>query len=381
MKRNFPKLSTYGTTIFSVMSQWAQQHNAINLSQGFPDFQPDSRLLNYYQKAIQEGHHQYAPMPGILELREQIASKVALQYSIHYDPATEVTITAGGTQAIFTAMATLLQPGDEVIVFEPAYDAYAPIISLFQAKQVSIPLYAPDFSIDWELVRSNMTDNTKLVIINTPNNPTGRIWTSFDFQQLTQIVEDFDCYVLSDEVYEHVVFDGKKPSSVIQYPSIRERSFVVASFGKLCHATGWKVGYCLAPSDMMEAFRKIHQFQVFSVHTPAQYAIANYLEDPASYQQLADFFEYKRNLLSIGLSKTRLKPLPCEGTYFLLADYSQVSSMTELEFCKYLAAEWGVAGIPVSAFYTSSVEQNLIRFCFAKEEGTILKALAQLEKL
>lgn len=381
MKSPLPKLSAFGTTIFTVMSQWAQEHGAINLSQGFPDFQPDASLLQLYHQALEEGHHQYAPMPGIPALREIIAQKIQNDYQVSYDPAMEITITAGGTQAIFTAMSSVLTTGDEVIVFEPAYDAYAPIADLFGAKLVPIQLFAPAFAIDWGQVKQKVTDKTKLIIINTPNNPTSQIWKEEDFAALAALVEGTGIYVLSDEVYEHVVFDGLSTSSVLRHEMLRNKSFVVASFGKLCHATGWKVGYCVAPKSMMEVFRKIHQYQVFSVHTPAQVALAEYLAKGQVYADLAPFFEAKRNLLHEGLLTTPLRPLPCAGTYFMLADYSQISDLPELDFCKHLTQQYGVATIPISAFYSSPVEQKLIRLCFAKQDHTLERAISCLQKL
>ncbi|MFB2118161.1 methionine aminotransferase [Parapedobacter sp. 2B3] len=372
------KLPHVGTSIFTQMSQLAAQHGAINLSQGFPDFDCSPRLIELVAHHMRAGHNQYAPMAGVAVLRERIGAKVAATTGADYDPESEITVTAGATQALFTAMASLIRPGDEVILFDPAYDAYAPTIQLFGGIPKPVAVLAPDFTINWQLVGQLMTSKTRLIIINSPNNPTARVLDDADYRELSRLTAGGDCYVLSDEVYEHVVFDGKTHRSAAQYPGLRERAFVVASFGKLYHITGWKVGYCLAPRELMAEFRKAHQFNVFSVNTPIQYALADFLDTPAEYLGLHAFFQAKRDLMLRGLASTRFVPLPCEGTYFLLADYSAISDQPEHAFCRWLTQQHGVAAIPVAAFYTNRVNQGLIRICFAKRQETLERAIERL---
>lgn len=363
------------------MSLLAQQHQAINLSQGFPDFDVDPKLVSLVTQYMQKGFNQYAPMPGVVALRQVIAAKYQYYYNLTVDYTDEITITAGGTEGLYSIIATLINPGDEVITFEPAYDSYAPSVQSFGGKVVPIELCAPDFAIDWHVVRAKITDNTKLIIINNPNNPTGRILNKVDFDELEKIVEETGVYILSDEVYAHLVFDGKKHYSVLASEILRKRAFVVASFGKLLHATGWKMGYVIANSTLTAEFRKIHQFNVFSVNTPMQYAVADYLSDVGYYQTLSGLFQQKRDFVVANLKSTPFKVLPSEGTYFLLVDYSEVADNEEFLFAERLTVENKVATIPVSAFYSSGLNQNLLRICFAKKEETLHRALQNLLKV
>lgn len=378
MTRPKSKLPNIGTSIFTQMSHLAAQHGAINLSQGFPDFDCSPRLIELVGHHMRAGHNQYAPMAGVAALRERIGAKVEATTGVWYDPESEITVTAGATQALFTAMAALIQPGDEVILFEPAYDAYAPTVRVFGGVPKPVTLLAPDFAVNWQAVAQLMTNRTRLVVINSPNNPTARVFSDTDYRELSRLVVGRDCYILSDEVYEHVVFDGTKHHGASRYPELRERAFVVASFGKLYHITGWKVGYCLAPRELTAEFRKVHQFNVFSVSTPAQYALADFLDKPEEYLGLPAFFQAKRDLLLRGLVGTRFLPLPCQGTYFLVADYSAISDLPEQAFCEWLTQHHGVATIPVAAFYGDSINQRLIRICFAKREETLEKAMERL---
>ncbi len=372
------KLPATPVSIFSRMSQLAQSHDAVNLSQGFPDFAVDPQLIDLVTTYMQDGFNQYAPMPGVLALRERIAHKYQVLIRIDVNPETEITITAGGTQALFTAIGTLIHPGDEVIIFEPAYDSYKPSVEAFGGKVVPVQLFAPDFEIDWESVREKITSRTKLIIINNPNNPTGRILTRKDIIALEKLVGTYGLYVISDEVYEHITFDGQKHESILLSPVLRERGYVVASFGKVLHATGWKIGYVVASMHLTEEFRKIHQFNVFSVNTPMQWAIADYLSDVNYYASLSTGFQEKRDYLSTALQQTQFKVLPCEGTYFMLLDYTEISAQAELDFAIYLTEKAKVAMIPISSFYSEAVNQNLLRICFAKEKATLDRAMDYL---
>ncbi|MBD1430805.1 methionine aminotransferase [Sphingobacterium litopenaei] len=375
------KLPNSAISIFSRMSLLAQQQQAINLSQGFPDFDIDPKLISLVTHYMQKGFNQYAPMQGTIELRKVIADKYKQYYNLHVDQNEEITITAGGTEGLYSTIAALIHPGDEVITFEPAYDSYSPSVQSFGGKVVPIELLASDFAIDWNVVRSKITDRTKLIIINNPNNPTGRILSQQDILALEKIVEETGIYVLSDEVYEHLVFDGKKHISVLESDILRQKSFVVASFGKVLHATGWKLGYVVTNPMLTAEFRKIHQFNVFSVNTPIQFAIADYLSDISYYDSLAPLFQQKRDYLIEGIKSTPLQILPCEGTYFLLVDYSNITHSEELAYAEKLTQEKKVATIPISAFYTSGLNQNLLRICFAKKEETIRKALQNLQQM
>ncbi|MEJ2880874.1 methionine aminotransferase [Pedobacter sp. GR22-6] len=375
------KLPGVGTTIFSVMSKLAEEYKAINLSQGFPDYACDEKLINKVTEAMKSGFNQYAPMPGLTELRELIAEKAEKLYAATYNPDTEVTITAGGTQAIFTALTSCISQGDEVIIFEPAYDCYAPAIKLLGGLVKPYELSPPDYEIDWEMVKKLFTANTKMIILNSPQNPTGCILSEKDIKALIKLTKNTDILILSDEVYEHIVFDDKKHHSVALYPELRERSFIVASFGKLLHTTGWKLGYCLAPENLMKEFRKIHQFNVFSVNTPMQVGITNYLKDPDTYLGLSEFFKQKRDLFRGLLTETRFKLLPCHGSYFQCVGYEHLSSEKDTDMAIRLIKEYGVASIPVSAFYTRNTDHQILRFCFAKKQETLEKAVERLMKL
>ncbi|MFN3565781.1 MAG: pyridoxal phosphate-dependent aminotransferase [Burkholderiaceae bacterium] len=376
------KLPRVGTTIFTVMSALAARHGAVNLGQGFPDFDCDPKLQRYFAEAIAAGHNQYAPMAGVPALRQAVAAKVRRLYGRTYDPETEITITAGATQALMTAVLALARSGDEVIVLEPVYDSYAPSIELAGARPVFVPLdstrgYAPD----WDRVRAAISPRTRLLMINFPHNPTGRILREDDLRALEAIVESTGVIVISDEVYEHIVFDGAPHRSVATSPLLAERSVVISSFGKTFHTTGWKIGYACAPRAISAELRKVHQFMVFAVNTPGQHAVARYLEDAAPYETLAAFYQAKRDLFVAGLAQSRFRLLPCEGTYFVLADYSAISDLPEADFAQKMIVDYGVAVIPVSGFYERPVEARVVRFCFAKKDETLRAALERLRKL
>lgn len=375
------KLPGTGTNIFSVMSKLAEEHQAINLSQGFPDYDCDPKLIEYVAEAMRQGFNQYAPMTGLAALREVIAEKMNQLYGANYHPETEINITAGGTQAIFTALSAYIHPGDEVIIFEPAYDAYAPTIKLLGGLVKPYELAPPQYEIDWEMVKKLFSANTKMIILNSPQNPTGCVLSEKDIKALIKLTKNTDIMILSDEVYEHIIFDGKQHHSVALYPELRERSFIVASFGKLLHTTGWKLGYCLAPEQMMKEFRKIHQFNVFSVNTPMQLGIARYLKDPQSYQGLSAFFQQKRDLFRTLLAETKFKLLPCDGSYFQCVSYEHLSDEKDVAMAERLIKEYGVASIPVSAFYIRNTDHHVLRFCFAKKQETLEKAVERLVKL
>jgi len=375
------KLPHVGTTIFTKMTMLANAQQALNLSQGFPDFETDPKLVQLVAKAMEKGYNQYAPMIGAQPLRDAIVKKYKEIYNVEVDATEELTITAGGTQAIFTAIATVVRPQDEVIIFEPAYDCYAPTIELFGGKVVPVRLLAPDFQIDWDYVATLINAKTRLIIINNPNNPTGKVLDREELIKLGTLLEGTSTLLLSDEVYEHIVFDGFLPQSVIGIPTLRERSFVIASFGKLLHTTGWKIGYCIAPALLTQEFRKVHQFNVFSVNTPMQFAIAEYLSDLSYVKGLPAFFEQKRNLLKDGLEESRFKILPCEGTYFLNIDYSAISQEKEFEFACLLTEQHKIATIPLSAFYKEVTNQQVLRVCFAKKDETLWKAVEILKKI
>lgn len=375
------KLPTVGTTIFSVMSKLAQDYKAINLSQGFPDYPTDPKLINFVADAMKDGHNQYAPMLGLAALRELIAEKTESLYGAKYNADTEITITAGGTQAIFTALSAVINPGDEVIIFEPAYDCYSPTIKLLGGLVKPFELHAPDYAIDWEMVKKLFTANTRMIILNSPQNPTGSILSKADISALIKLTKNTDVLILSDEVYEHIIFDGEEHQSVARYPELQERSFVIASFGKLLHTTGWKIGYCLAPAKLMNEFRKVHQFNVFSVNTPMQVGIANYLKSDKIYEGLSAYFQEKRDLFRSLLSETKFKLLPCKGSYFQCVSYASISEEKDVDFAKKLVTDNGVASIPVSAFYTKNTDHKVLRFCFAKEQQTLEQAVERLLKV
>jgi len=374
------KFPATGTTIFTVMSALASQHGAINLSQGFPDYPAEPGLIAGVAEAAAAGHNQYAPMTGLAALRQAIANKLALQHGLTIDPDASITVTAGATQAIFTALCAVLQSGDEAILFDPSYDCYAPAIIAQGARPVRIALSAPDFAIDWDQVERAVSPRTRAILINNPNNPATSVLSRRDLDALAAIAERHDLIVISDEVYEHVVFGGEPNQSVLTHPGLMERSYAIYSFGKTFHVTGWKVGYCVAPAGLSTEFRKIHQFLVFSVNTPAQHAIAAHLADPTHWRSLPDFFRPRRDRLAEGLKRAGFRLLPCRGTYFQLADYSALrDDLDDSEFARWLTAERGVACIPISAFYGDPPSgQRLVRFCFAKREETLKAAIERL---
>jgi methionine aminotransferase len=375
------KLPGVGTTIFTVMSAYAREHEAINLSQGFPDFQPDPLLQAEVAKAITSGNNQYAPMAGLMALRERIAAKVQGLYKTTVDPEHEITITAGGTQAIYTAIAAMIGENDEVILFSPAYDSYAPAVELAGGKTLHYNMEAPDFTINWKQVQKLITQRTRMIVINTPHNPTATTLTEKDMKELSKLTKDTDIIILSDEVYEHIVFDGAEHQSVLRYPALAERSMVIGSFGKTYHATGWKVGYCIAPRELMAEFRKVHQFNVFSVNTPMQYAYAEILNQPQLYLELGAFYQQKRDFFRNAIKASKFELLDSKGTYFQLASYKNISDEKDVDFVKWLTREWKVASIPISVFYHRNLDQKIVRFCFAKENETLARAAEKLNKI
>lgn len=374
------KLPRVGTTIFTVMSALAVEHGAVNLGQGFPDFDCDAALVDAVAQAMRAGANQYPPMAGVPALREAIAAKIGRLYGHGYDAGSEITVTAGATQAIATALLAVVRAGEEVILIEPVYDCYAPMVELCGATPVPVQLNE-SLRIPWDRVRAAITARTRAIIVNTPHNPTGTILREPDMRELESIAVDANLLVIADEVYEHMVFDGELHQSASRFPALAARSFVISSFGKTYHVTGWKVAYCAAPAALTAEFRKVHQFLVFTVNTPAQHGIASYMRNPAPYLELPAFYQRKRDLFRDGLRATRFKLLPCEGTYFQLADYRAVSSLGEAEFSKWLTREIGVAAIPVSAFCSEPREQGLVRFCFAKKDETLALAIERLGRL
>lgn len=373
------KLPKVGTTIFTVMSQLAAQHKAVNLGQGFPDFEGPAALHEALHRHTLEGRNQYAPMAGIPALRQAIAAKTEALYGRRVDADTEITVTSGATEALFAAIHAVVSPGDEVIVLDPCYDCYEPAIELAGGRAVHVPLPAPNFSVDWQRVKDAITPRTRLLMINSPHNPTGATLTRFDLDTLADLLRDTDILVLSDEVYEHIIFDGRRHESVLGHAELAERSFAVSSFGKTYHITGWKIGYCVAPPTLSAEFRKVHQFLTFCTFHAAQWALADCLvADPQHYLDLPNFYQSKRDHFARALSASRFQLLPVEGAYFQLADYSAISDEDDQSFCRRLIVEHGVAGIPVSAFYESPPEQRLVRFCFAKTEATLDAAAEKL---
>ncbi len=383
---NFPssinsKLPNVGTTIFTVMSALAKEHNAINLSQGFPDFNPHPVLMEEVEKAMRGNFNQYAPMAGYLPLRERIAEKAETLYGAKVEADSEITITAGGTQAIFTAILSVIREDDEVILFAPAYDSYAPAVELAGGKAIFYDLEAPDYKVDWQKVKRLINQRTRMIIINTPHNPSGTILREADMKELEKLVQRSDIVLLSDEVYEHIVFDKLQHESVLRYPKLAERSFVVSSFGKTFHTTGWKVGYCIAPKNLMAEFRKVHQFNVFSVNSVAQIAFAEILKRKELYLELNSFYQDKRDFFKRAIQSSRFNLLKCEGTYFQLASYSRISDERDIEFVRRITKDMGVAAIPVSVFHRSHSDNSIIRFCFAKEDETLKRAAELLTKI
>lgn len=376
------KLPQVGTTIFTVMSQLAAECNAINLSQGYPDFSAPEELLGLVSRHLQAGHNQYAPMAGLPELREQIAMKTERIYGRKTDPDTEVTVTSGATEALFSAIEAFVNDGQEVIVFDPAYDSYEPAIRLAGGRPVHIPMLAPDFRIDWNRVADAISEDTRLIILNTPHNPTGSVLTDGDILALSELIENTNVLVLGDEVYEHMIFDERVHASLLRFPQLNERSLVISSFGKTYHATGWKIGYCVATPDLMAEFRKVHQFVQFCVVTPMQFALAEFLAShPEHYLNLPKFYEQKRDQFCELLEPSRFKFEPSRGTYFQLAEYSDITNEPDVDFARRLTREAGVACIPVSVFYETPPDQNLVRFCFAKDHGTLEQAAEILCKI
>ncbi len=372
------KLPHVGTTIFTVMSKLAAECGAINLSQGFPDFPIDTQLSDLVNAAMRAGHNQYAPMPGLPALREAISNKVERLYGFRYDPETEVTVASGGTQAIFTAIGAVVHPGEEVIIVDPAYDCYSPTVELFGGKPVHVRL-GSDMKFDADAVKQAITPKTRMLMINTPHNPAGTILRDADMRRIIDMLRGTDIILLSDEVYEHLVFDGEPHASVINYPELRERAFVIFSFGKVFHTTGWKMGYALAPKELMAEFRKVHQFNVFSANTPIQHAMAAYMKEPGNYENVPSFYQAKRDRFANGMKKSRFKLLPCEGTYFQTADYGAISQEDDMSFAQRVAREFGVATIPLSPFYMEPPKhQRLLRFCFAKQDATLDAAIEKL---
>jgi len=375
------KLPEQGTTIFSVMTALANKHNAVNLSQGFPDFPIDPLLTELVEKAIRDGHNQYAPMTGLLILKEKIAELISDKYGRSISPADEITVTSGATEALFAAISVVINPGDEVIMFDPSYDSYEPSVKLNGGIPVRISLTFPDYNIDWEKVISAVSKKTKLIIINSPNNPAGSVITQDDIINLKKIVTDKQIYILSDEVYEHILFDGIKHLSLTADEELFKRSFVVSSFGKTFHITGWKVGYCTAPENLTSEFRKIHQFLTFSTSTPFQYALAELMENTDNINSLSSFYQIKRNYFRKLISETKFKPLKCRGTYFQLLDYSSVSNEYDIHFAENLVKNFNTASIPVSVFYENKADNKVLRFCFAKKEETLQEAVDNLKYL
>lgn len=375
------KLPHAGTTIFTIMSKLAYDSGAINLSQGFPDYSCSPQLVKLVNDYMKRGNNQYAPMAGLPLLRERIAAKVNELHNADYNPDTEITVTAGGTQAIFTALAAVIRPNDEVIIFEPAYDSYGPTVKLLGGLVKSFEMSPPVYKIDWAIVKRMITSNTKMIILNSPNNPTGMVLDREDINHLIDITRNTDILILSDEVYEHLVFEGRQHLSMAQFPELRKRSFIAASFGKLYHNTGWKMGYCVAPDWLTQEFRKVHQYLVFSANTPVQYALADFMLDKDQYLELGTFFQQKRDYFAGLMKETRFDLLPCHGSYFQSATYSRISDEKDTDFAKRLTTEFGVASIPVSAFYNRGTDHGVLRFCFAKKQETLEKAVKRLTKV
>ncbi|MFT3826267.1 MAG: methionine aminotransferase [Chitinophagaceae bacterium] len=375
------KLPDVGTTIFTVMSALATEHKAVNLGQGFPDFPMSEPLVDLVSKAMKDGFNQYVPMQGYMPLRESIAAKAQLLYGSNINPDTQITVTPGGTYAIYTAITTVLQPGDEVIVFEPAYDSYIPNIEINGGVPVLISLQFPDYSINWEEVRQKITPKTRMILLNSPHNPTGAVLREEDIRQLRSIVQDTNIIIVSDEVYEHLCFDNIPHQSILRYPDLLERSFVCFSFGKVYHCTGWKLGYCISSPAFMKEFRKVHQFNCFSCHSPSQVALAQFLTDKESYLSLSPFMEKKRDYFQQLMQETRFTPLPSHGSYFQCYQYNRISDESDKDFAIRITREYGVASIPVSAFYKDGTDNKVIRFCFAKKETTLQQAAEKLARI
>lgn len=379
--QHYTKLPNVGTTIFTVMSALANQYNALNLSQGFPNYQSDQKLIDSVNNAMNNGYNQYAPMAGNLELRLAIDNKYQKLYNSSYHPEKEITITAGATQAIYCIISAFVRPNEEVIVFKPAYDCYEPAVEVNGGKVIPIQLSAPNYKVNWEAVKSKLSTKTKMIIINSPHNPSGTIWSKEDMLQLQKITKGTDILVLSDEVYEHIVFDEEQHQSACLFDDLKQRSFITASFGKTFHNTGWKIGYTCAPEVLMEEFRKVHQFNVFSVHHPSQKGIADYMQDENTYLGLHQFFQQKRDLFLSLIKNSRFKFKPSKGTYFQVLDYSNITDESDLDFAKRLTTEFGIASIPLSVFNENNKDDKVLRFCFAKTDDTLVKASEILNKI
>ncbi len=376
---HFPsKLPQLGTTIFTVMSRLAQEVQAINLSQGFPDFECHPQLIDLVTHYMKKGANQYAPMAGMPALREQISIKTEETYRIAPNPEKEITVVSGASEAIFNALAAVVRPGDEVIIFEPAYDLYQPIIELFGGKAIPVPLHPDDYAIQWTLFQQALNEKTKVVMINSPHNPSGTALKAEDMQQLNEIAQNQDFIIISDEVYEHIIFDGQEHQSVLRYPELRQRSFAIFSFGKTFHATGWKIGYCIAPEYFTQEFRKIHQYNTFATFTPAQLALADFLKEKEHYLSLADFYQERRDRFRALMQATPFKLLPCEGTYFQVASYGHLSQEKDTAYTERLTRQVGVATIPLSPFYIDGQDHKAIRFCFAKKYETMEQAVEKI---
>ncbi len=378
MKNHLPnfntKLPEWGTSIFTIMSKMAADYNAINLAQGFPNFNCDDELLELVQSYQQKGFNQYAPMPGVPVLRKAISKKIEKIYNKYYNPETEITVTSGATQALYTAITSVVKTGDEVIVFEPVYDSYVPDILSNGGKPVYIPLNPKDYSYDWDKVKNKISNKTKLIVLNSPHNPTGSLLSKDDIKELEKITNSTDILIVSDEVYEHIVFDGTKHISLSESEELAKRTFVISSFGKTYHTTGWKMGYCAAPEYLTKEFRKMHQFIVFSSNTPIQHAYADYMQKEERYLTLSDFYQKKRDLFKNEIRNSKFKIFNCKGTYFQLLDYSKISNLPDMQFAEYMTKEVGVAVIPLSPFYEKQDSQPIIRICFAKTDEALKEA-------
>lgn len=378
---NFSKLPDTGISIFAVMTALANEHNAINLSQGFPDFTVDLLLIELVNRYMRSGFNQYPPMTGIPKIRENISKLTKEFYGREYHTENEITVTSGATEALFCAISCTVDTGDEVIVFEPAYDSYVPVIRLNKGIPVYIPLHFPDYKIDWNIVKDKISDKTKLIILNFPHNPTGSTLDENDLMILSDLIRDKNIYILSDEVYEHIIFDGKEHQSVARFPELSEKAFVISSFGKTFHITGWKVGYCQAPENLTSEFRKVHQFVTFATSAPFQYSIADYLDNFRRVREVRNLYEEKRNYFLELIKPSRFKPLHSEGTYFQNLDYSEITKENDYDFAIRMTKEFGVASIPVSLFYKDRTDNKILRFCFAKNNETLEKAAEKLNKI
>ncbi|MEM7484020.1 MAG: methionine aminotransferase [Bacteroidota bacterium] len=379
--RTSSKLPDVGTNIFTYIGKLANEYKAVNLSQGFPNFSPNPKLLQLADDALKSGYNQYAPMQGTFTLREVIAKKIEKLYRKFYHPESEITITAGATQAIFTSISTFVQQDDEVIVLKPAYDCYEPVIELFGGKVVPVQLEGPDFKLNWDTFKSVIGPKTKMVVINTPHNPTGTIWSESDMLRLQEILKDTNIILLSDEVYEHIVFDGEKHQSAAKFPDLASRSIICSSFGKTFHVTGWKIGYCVAPKTLMQEFQKVHQFNVFCINHPMQKALTSYLKTPEHYLGLNSFYQAKRDYFLAAIKDSRFKVIPSSGTYFQLLDYSEITTETDTDFAERLIKEYRLASIPVSVFNLDGKDDNHLRFCFAKTDAVLDQAAETLNQI